>query len=118
MVFSSSSFAGTPQQAPEGAERWKKASSCISILLFLVRCTGNRRFPMTLIGEVLAGRRHPLHAEVTLKMGLDFGARSRFADLLEMVQHRPEDSLRPRCPALSTSTCARGVAAYRIQRVV
>src|SRR6266404_4273107 len=49
----------------------------------------------TLVGQVLACRRHPLHVEVALEVGFDLGRRPRFPRLAQVIEHQPEQRGRP-----------------------
>src|SRR5438552_5018966 len=48
-----------------------------------------------LVGQVLARRRDAADAQVSPEMVLDLGARPRFADLAEVIDHRSEQRGRP-----------------------
>src|SRR5262249_13346947 len=60
----------------------------------------------SLVGQVLARCGHPAHVEVAFEMGLDLAARTRFADLAQVIDHRPEHRRRT----------LRHVAVDRLQR--
>src|SRR5260370_34174064 len=48
-----------------------------------------------LSSQVLACRCHSLHVEVPFEVGLDLGARPRFAHFAQVINHRPEQRVRP-----------------------